>query len=270
MSKASLGDGVPEATPHAPDPVRAARARQSVATRRSCDPVPLQNPACAAQRVPTTRQEEVQMTTEYEIALAFGAIAALLMVISNLMKQMVALRLFALGANSLFIVQALLERNWIFCGLQTALLLINVYRLWTLRELLRSLERANADTSVKDWLLPQMKKKKFKAGSVVFTEGEPASELFYIQSGTIRSPQFKGTLGAGQLVGEVGMFSEDHTRAATVICETDCVFYTMTDEAAFLLYIQNPQIGFYLVRLIIGQLRGELQRRPAAPSLASE
>ncbi len=210
------------------------------------------------------------MTTEYELALAFGAIGALLMVISNLMKQMVALRLFALGANSLFIVQATLEQNWIFCGLQTALLLINVYRLWTLRQLLLSLEQANADTSIKDWLLPQMKKKKFKAGTVLFRAGEPAKELFYIQSGTIHSPELAQSLGPGNLVGEVGMFSEDHTRAATVICETDCVFYTMVDEAAFLLYVQNPQIGFYLMRLIIGQLRGELQRRPLAPSLASE
>lgn len=210
------------------------------------------------------------MTTEYEIGLAFGAIGALLMVVSNLMKQMVALRLFALGANALFIVQATLERNWIFCGLQTALLLINVYRLWTLRQLLRTLEQSNADTSIKDWLLPQMKKKKFKAGTVIFEEGEAANELFYIQSGSVRSPQFARSLGAGHLIGEIGMFSEDHRRAATVICETDCVFYTMTDEAAYLLYVQNPQIGFYLMRLIIGQLRGELQRRPAAPSLASQ
>ena len=210
------------------------------------------------------------MTTEYEIALAFGAIGALLMVLSNLMKRMVALRLFALGANALFMVQALIERNWIFFGLQTALLLINVYRLWTLRSLLLSLEQANADTSVKDWLLPQMKKKRMKAGTVLFREGEPANELFYIQSGSVRSAQFDRSLGAGHLIGEVGMFSEDHTRAATIHCETDCVFYTMTDEAAFLLYVQNPQIGFYLIRLIIGQLRSELQRRPLVPSLASE
>ena len=210
------------------------------------------------------------MTTDYTIALAFGAIGALLMVLSNLMKRMVALRVFALGANSLFMVQALIESNWVFLGLQTALLTINVYRLWTLHQLLRSLERAHADTPIKDWLLPQMKKKKFKAGAVLFTLGEPAKELFYIQSGTVRSPQFAQSLGPGHLLGEVGMFSEDHTRAATAICETDVVCYTMSDEAAFLLYVQNPQIGFYLIRLIIGQLRGELQRRPLVPTLATE
>ncbi len=210
------------------------------------------------------------MTTEYQIALLFGAIGALLMVLSNLMKRMVALRVFALGANSFFIVQFAIERNWILFALQTSLLLINAYRLWSLRQLLRSLERVNAHTAIKDWLLPQMKKRKFKAGSVLFTAGEPARELFYIQSGTIRSPDFHGTLAAGHLIGEVGLFSEDHVRAATAICDTDCVLYTMSDEAVFLLYVQNPQIGFYLIRLVIQQLRDELQRRPLVTTLSSE
>lgn len=212
---------------------------------------------------------DAMLTTRFEIALAFGAIAALLMIVSNLMKRMVALRAFALGANGLFIVQALLEFNWIFFALQLALLLINAYRLWNLRQLLRSLEEAHADTSIKEWLLPQMKKKKFKAGTVLFEAGDPANELFYIQSGTVRSPEFTQSVGAGHLIGEIGLFSREHVRAATVVCETDVVCYTMTDEAVYLLYVQNPQIGFYLIRLVIEQLGGELRRR-TAPTLASQ
>ena len=209
------------------------------------------------------------MTTEFEIALLFGAIGALLMVLSNLMKRMVALRAFALGANSFFIIQFLIERNWILVVLQTALLSINVYRLWSLRQLLLSLEKANADTSVRDWLLPQMKKKRYKAGTVLFREGDPATELYYIHSGTVVSPQFEGSLGVGHVFGEIGLFSKEHTRSATVICQTDCVCYTMSDEAVYLLYIQNPQIGFYLIRLVIEQLGSELRRRPV-PTFASE
>ncbi len=210
------------------------------------------------------------LTFNYEIALLFGAIGAGLMVLSNLMKRMVPLRLFALAANSLFMIQAALEPNWVFFGLQTALLLINVWRLWSLHRLLKSLERAHADTSIKDWLLPQMRKKKFKAGDVLFREGEVANELFYIESGSVRSPQFADAMVAGHLIGEIGLFSEEHVRAATVVCETDCVCYTMSDEAVYLLYVQNPQIGFYLIRLIIGQLRTELRRRPLVASLVTE
>ncbi len=202
------------------------------------------------------------LTLQFEIALAFGAGGAVFMLLSNLMKRMTPLRLFALGANAFFIVEFAIERNWLLVALQVSLLSINVYRLWSLRRLLTTLERASAHTSVKDWLLPQMKKRKFKAGAVLFRAGDTASELFYIASGTLRSPELQQTLGAGNLIGEVGMFSDEHRRAATVLCETDCVCYSMTDEAAYLLYIQNPQLGFYLIRLIIDQLRGELARRP--------
>ena len=195
------------------------------------------------------------VTPQFELALAFGAIGALLMVVSNLMKRMVALRVFALGANAFFIVEFAIEHNWLLVALQSTLLSINLWRLWSLRRLLLSLEAANADASIRDGLLPQMKKRKYKAGTILFRKDEPATELFYIQSGVVRSPDLDVTFAAGELLGEIGMFSEDHVRAATVVCETDCVCYTMTDEAAYLLYIQNPQIGFYLIRLIIQQMR---------------
>ena len=207
------------------------------------------------------------LTTQFELALACGAIGALLMVLSNLMKRMVALRVFALCANVFFFIQFVIERNWILIALQVTLFSINLWRLWTLHRLLRSLEAANADTSIREWLLPQMRKRKFKAGTVLFRIGEPANELFYIQSGTITSPEIGQSLGPGNLLGEIGMFSEDHLRAATCVCATDVVAYTMTDEAAYVLYVSNPQIGFYLIRLIIQQLRAQLAPQPIPSTL---
>ncbi len=204
------------------------------------------------------------MTTSLEIAIAFGITGAVFMLLSNLMKRMVALRLFAVGANSLFIVQALLTENWIFFWLQTTLLVINVYRLWTLRQLVLSLEQAKADAPIKDWLLPQMKKHSYKAGTALFKAGDVADRIYYIRSGRVRSPELGDqTLGPGKLVGEIGVFSKDHRRSVTVICDTDCVCDSMTDEALYLLYLQNPRIGFYLIRLIAQQLSTELQHRVA-------
>jgi multisubunit Na+/H+ antiporter MnhC subunit len=194
-----------------------------------------------------------------------AAIGALLMVLSNLMKRMVALRIFALGANLFFIIHFVIEQNVLNAVLQATLLAINAWRLWALRRLLRSLEAANVDPPIRDWLLPQMKKRKFPAGSVLFRIGEPANELYYIESGTIHSPEVGASLGAGSMVGEIGMFSAEHVRAATVVCVTDVVAYSMTDEAAYVLYVSNPQIGFYLVRLIIKQMRAQLEiARPQA------
>ena len=88
------------------------------------------------------------MTIDLEIALAFGAIGALLTVLSNLMRRMTPLRTFALAANSFLIVYAAIERNWINCGLQVALLVVNAYRLWDLRRLVRVLAQASADSPI--------------------------------------------------------------------------------------------------------------------------
>ncbi len=198
------------------------------------------------------------LTTQFELSLAFGAIGGLLMILSNLMKRMVALRVFAVGANLFFILHFAVERNWLLAILQASLMAINAWRLWTLRGLLRSLEAANADTPIRDWLLPQMKKRKFAAGTTLFRIGEPANELYYIQSGTIVAPEIGAELGPGSVIGEIGMFSAEHVRAATVVCQTDVVAYTMTDEAAYVLYVSNPQIGFFLIRLIIQQMRSQI------------
>lgn len=41
----------------------------------------------------------------------------------------------------------------------------------------------------------------------------------------------------------------------------------MTDEAIYLLYFQNPRVGFYLIRLIVQRLLEDLQRQPRAASV---
>ena len=56
--------------------------------------------------------------------------------------------------------------------------------------------------------------------------------------------------GAGELIGEIGLFSPDRKRTQTVVCETDGELYEMTDEMMFQLYYQNPKLGFYFMRLV--------------------
>ncbi len=87
--------------------------------------------------------------------------------------------------------------------------------------------------------------------------------MVYLHSGTVSLPEHGQTLGPGALIGEIGLFTEERVRTATVVCDTPCVCYTMTDEAIHLLYFQNPKLGFYLVRLIVQRLLQDLQRRPS-------
>lgn len=202
------------------------------------------------------------MSISVEVAYLFAGLAGVLTLASNLMKGMVPLRLLAAAANAFFLVGAVFQNDWINGSLQLALLLINAYRLWDLQRLLRALASANADSPVKDWLLPYMKKKSYKAGEILFAKGDMAHHMTYIRRGTVRLTELDATMGAGSLIGEIGLFTEDRRRTATVVCETACLCYTMTDEAIYLLYFQNPKLGFYLIRLIVQRLLQDLQRRP--------
>ena len=203
------------------------------------------------------------MSTALEVSYLLAAIGGGLTLLSNVMKRMVPLRIFALASNSFLLAHAGMDRDWINVALQIALLGVNGYRLWDLQRLLVALEQASADTPLKDWLLPYMKRKNFKAGDVLFTKGDPAHHMIYIRKGKARLADSHVVLGAGSLVGEIGLFTADRKRTATVVCDTACVCYTMTDEAIYLLYYQNPKLGFYLIRLIVQRLLEDTQRRPA-------
>ena len=83
------------------------------------------------------------------------------------------------------------------------------------------------------WLLPHMKRRRFKAGEVLFRKGEVADKLIYIASGQLRLAEIDRTVGPGELLGEIGLFSPDKLRTQTLVCETDGELYEMTDEMLF-------------------------------------
>ena len=202
------------------------------------------------------------------VALVFGAIGALLTLASNLMKRMVPLRVFAMIANAMFIVEMTIEHNWMLVALQTSLFCINAWRLWTIWHTLRQLQQLRAADAVREWLLPYMKRRTFKAGTVLFREGDPANSIYYLNKGRVSAPALGGPgYGPGELFGEIGLFTQAHVRAATVVCDTDCVMHTMTDEALSTLYLQNPGIGIYMIRTVVQHLVAEIERR-AAPAAA--
>ncbi len=166
-------------------------------------------------------------------------------------------------------MQFAITHNWILVGLQATLLSINVWRLWSLRRLLRSLEEANAESPIRDWLLPQMKKRTLQGRHrAVPPAATRRTNCSTSRAAPIRVVEIDRALGPGSLVGEIGIFSAEHQRTASIVCDTDVVAYTMTDEAAYLLYVQNPQIGFYLIRLVIQQLTASAGALGPMPAVA--
>lgn len=203
--------------------------------------------------------------------LALGLIAALLSFTSFMMKSMLPLRSIALASNVFFIAYGYLE--WLLPAmvLHCLLLPVNAKRVLEIRQLIRNIEHATKDSPLAEWLLPHMKRRKAKAGDVLFRKGDVAEEMLYVQSGTVKLVEYGEMLGAGTLIGEIGLFSPERRRTQTVVCETDCELYGLTSEGMQRLYFQNPKLGFHLMRLIVSRLMRDLEvkRGDALPPAAA-
>jgi CRP-like cAMP-binding protein len=78
--------------------------------------------------------------------------------------------------------------------------------------------------------------------------------MFYLLTGEIHLQEIGRTIGAGTVLGEIGMFSPDKKRTATAICATGGELLAMSEDQVRGLYFQNPKFGFYLVQLITRRL----------------
>ena len=190
----------------------------------------------------------------FNLAYAFGFVGAALMVTSYLMKSMLPLRIVALLACLCLVVYGYLGAALPTLLLYGALIPINIKKTWQIHQLVRSIENAKSDTPVSQWLLPHMTRRSATAGQVLWRKGDHATEMLYLESGSLRLTEYDSLLGAGSLVGEIGLFAPDNRRTLTLECASDCVLYSLSAEAMAKLYFQNPKLGFHVMRLIVARL----------------
>jgi len=94
---------------------------------------------------------------------------------------------------------------------------------------------------------------------MLFAEGEPGSELFVIQSGSISISKIVdgkevllGTLKAGDILGEMALL-EDKPRAASAVAVTDCAVMAVSKANFELLIRAQPQIVSKITTLLAGR-----------------
>jgi CRP/FNR family transcriptional regulator, cyclic AMP receptor protein len=213
----------------------------------------------------------------FDIVTAIGMLGGAFYLASHYMRSMVPLRVLSLGSNVLFISFGVLHAHFDFSKLlgmpeillNVILLPMNARRLVEILRLTKQIEAVTEKSPVSEWLIPHMHLHKHKAGHVLFREGDKADEIYYVASGTLRLEGVGATIGPDSLIGEIALFSPDKTRTLTVVCETDCDLYTMTDEQIYQLYYQNPKLGFYFMKLIVERLLRDVQRHKAAAAAAA-
>lgn len=200
------------------------------------------------------------MELPFHPGIVLGVVAATLSLISFMQKSMLPLRGFAIASNVFFIAYGYFDSLWPALILHTCLLPLNTKRLMDIRKLTAEIKKATELSPASQWLLPHMNRRTFKAGEVLFHKGDTADSMFYIASGELRMDGADQRLGPGELIGEIGLFSPDRKRTQTITCHTDGELYSMTDDMMYRLYYQNPKLGFYFMRLIVGRLQRDIAR----------
>jgi hypothetical protein len=179
-------------------------------------------------------------------------------------KTIIPLRVAAIVANALAMLYSLSHGTYPTFMLNALLLPLNVWRLHAMLRLIRDIDAATKGDMNVDWLLPYTRPKHFKAGDIVMERGEYATAAFYIISGEVELVELAETLGAGTLLGEIGLFTPDGRRTMTVRCRTDVQTATIDYDQFKELYFQNPQFGFHLLHLIVARLQSSRELIPRA------
>ena len=193
-----------------------------------------------------------------------GYLASLLVFSTFYMKTMIPLRCVAIASNFAFIAYGFFGKIYPVLILHLLLLPLNVMRLLQIRQLIVDIKNASKGGFSFEAMIPFMTKQTFRAGQALFEKGDRADRLYLLRKGSIRLPDIEVTVSEkGAMIGEIGLFSPDHTRTTSAICETEVEALTLTEDKVLQLYYQNPKFGFYLVQLVIHRLLENLSGKPS-------
>jgi CRP/FNR family transcriptional regulator, cyclic AMP receptor protein len=97
----------------------------------------------------------------------------------------------------------------------------------------------------------------FKAGDVIFREGDEAKELFVIKSGQVRIQIGNRTvteLAADSIFGEMALI-DNEPRSATAAAITDVELVPVSEKQFLFLVSQTPYFALKVMRVLAQRLR---------------
>ena len=97
----------------------------------------------------------------------------------------------------------------------------------------------------------------FKAGDIIFREGDPAAELFVVKSGTVEiriGGRLIDTLGERSIFGEMALI-DGRPRSATALALADTELIPLGEKGFSLLVAYNPKFALSMLRVMVKHLR---------------
>jgi cyclic nucleotide-binding protein len=202
------------------------------------------------------------------VTIGMGVLGALFYVASLSMKTVIPLRMAAIASACFFLVYGFLAYSITTIFLYVILVPLNSYRLYELIQLIKKVRVAAGQDLSMDWLEPFMTKRKCRAGDLLFRKNDLADEMFLPVKGTFRIPELDKTIRSGEIFGELGLLTSEQRRTQSVECIEAGHVLTITYDKVRELYFENPEFGFYLLRLTSDRLLQEVARLERA--LAAE
>jgi Cyclic nucleotide-binding domain len=194
------------------------------------------------------------------LANTFALLGAVFYVTTILMRTIVPLRVFGIIGDMFFIGYGVLAHSATTFFMYLLLLPINSIRLYQMIKLVKKARlSAQGDLSM-SWLEPYMSRRKYRKGNVLFRRGEAANEMFIVVTGAFLVTELRLDLPPGQVFGELGFLSKNNRRTQTVECTEDGEVLTITYDKLLELYFQNPEFGYYFLRLTSERLLQNMAR----------
>lgn len=190
-----------------------------------------------------------------------GYIASAFVAASFYMKTIVPLRILAICSNIAFIIYGAGAGLYPVLILHTFLFPLNIIRLHQMKKLIQNVKDASEGNFTMQSLIPYMTKENVNKGDTLFRKGDSADIMYYVCNGRIHLEETGFIVDRGNLLGEMGIFSPHKERTATAVCmDDDMEIYSITGGGVKQLYFQNPEFGFYLVKLITGRMIDALEK----------
>jgi len=216
---------------------------------------------------PSNVTYEVVFSRLLDIALAninfanmLALVGAIFYVVTLMVRTIVPLRIIGIISMVFFIAYGALAGAAATFFLYLLSLPINVIRLRQMLNLVKKARlSAQGDLSM-DWLKPFMTPRKYRKGEVLFRKGDTANEMFYTVSGKFLVSEIGVELAPGRIMGELGFLSPKNRRTQTVECIENGEALTITYDKLLELYFQNPEFGYYFLRLTSERLLQNIAR----------
>jgi hypothetical protein len=198
--------------------------------------------------------------THVTLANMLALTGAVFFVATLLVRTIVPLRVIGIISNVFFIAYGALAGSMATFFLYLLSLPINAIRLRQMLTLVKKARvSAQGDLSM-DWLRPFMTPRKYRQGDVLFHKGDPANEMFLTITGKFLVTEIGIELPPGRMMGELGFVDPKNRRTQTVECIENGDVLTITYEKLLELYFQNPEFGYYFLRLTTERLMQNISR----------